>query len=83
MPPVAFPENDGMEGLSTSHDGRGWRVTGEVNDGSGVKPGATGTVRWKPDDYWTFYGAAESVTGSPSGSTPPTLKVSVLPSWME
>lgn len=29
MPPVAFPENDGMEGLSTSHDGRGWRVTGE------------------------------------------------------
>lgn len=40
----------------------GWRVTGEVNDGSGVKPGATGTVRWKPDDHWTFYGAAESVT---------------------
>ena len=39
-----------------------WRVTGEVNDGSGVKPGATGTVRWKPDDHWTFYGTAESVT---------------------
>lgn len=40
----------------------GWRVTGEVNGGSGVKAGATGTVRWKPDDHWTFYGAAESVT---------------------
>ena len=40
----------------------GWRVTGEVNGGSGVKPGVTGTVRWKPDDHWTFYGAAESVT---------------------
>ncbi|HQR58095.1 MAG TPA: poly-beta-1,6 N-acetyl-D-glucosamine export porin PgaA [Azonexus sp.] len=40
----------------------GWRLTGEVNGGSGVKAGATGTVRWKPDDYWTFYGAAESVT---------------------
>lgn len=39
-----------------------WRVTGEVNGGSGVKAGATGTVRWKPDDQWTFYGAAESVT---------------------
>ena len=40
----------------------GWRLTGEVNGGSGVKAGATGTVRWKPDDWWTFYGAAESVT---------------------
>ena len=40
----------------------GWRLTGEVNGGSGVKAGATGTVRWKPDDTWTFYGAAESVT---------------------
>ena len=40
----------------------GWRLTGEVNGGSGVKAGATGTVRWKPDDHWTFYGAAESVT---------------------
>ena len=40
----------------------GWRLTGEVNGGSGVKAGATGTVRWKPDDFWTFYGAAESVT---------------------
>jgi biofilm PGA synthesis protein PgaA len=40
----------------------GWRVTGEVNGGSGVKAGVTGTVRWKPDDHWTFYGAAESVT---------------------
>lgn len=39
-----------------------WRLTGEVNGGSGVKAGATGTVRWKPDDNWTFYGAAESVT---------------------
>jgi biofilm PGA synthesis protein PgaA len=39
-----------------------WRLTGEVNGGSGVKAGATGTVRWKPDDQWTFYGAAESVT---------------------
>mgnify|MGYP000896202382 CR=1 FL=1 len=40
----------------------GWRLTGEVNGGSGVKAGATGTVRWKPDDHWSFYGAAESVT---------------------
>jgi len=40
----------------------GWRVTGEVNGGSGVKAGVTGTVRWKPDDHWTFCGAAESVT---------------------
>ena len=39
-----------------------WRVTGEINDGSGVKPGIAGAVRWKPDDHWTFYGAAESVT---------------------
>jgi biofilm PGA synthesis protein PgaA len=39
-----------------------WRLTGEVNGGSGVKAGATGTVRWRPDDQWTFYGAAESVT---------------------
>jgi len=39
-----------------------WRLTGEVNGGSGVKAGATGTVRWKPDDQWSFYGAAESVT---------------------
>ncbi len=39
-----------------------WRLTGEANGGSGVKAGATGTVRWKPDDHWTFYGAAESVT---------------------
>jgi biofilm PGA synthesis protein PgaA len=39
-----------------------WRVTGEVNGGNGVKAGATGTVRWKPDDQWSFYGAAESVT---------------------
>jgi biofilm PGA synthesis protein PgaA len=40
----------------------GWRLTGEVNGGSGVKPGVSGTVRWTPDDHWTFYGAAESVT---------------------
>jgi len=39
-----------------------WRLTGEVNGGSSVKAGATGTVRWKPDDHWTFYGTAESVT---------------------
>ncbi len=39
-----------------------WRLTGEVNGGNGVKAGATGTVRWKPDDTWTFYGGAESVT---------------------
>ncbi|MBL8417162.1 MAG: poly-beta-1,6 N-acetyl-D-glucosamine export porin PgaA [Dechloromonas sp.] len=39
-----------------------WRLTGEINGGSGVKAGATGTVRWKPDDQWSFYGAAESVT---------------------
>jgi len=39
-----------------------WRLTGEVNGGNGVKAGATGTVRWKPDDTWTFSGAAESVT---------------------
>ena len=39
-----------------------WRLTGEVNGGSGVKAGATGTVRWQPNDHWTFYGAAESVT---------------------
>ncbi|TLD45818.1 MAG: Poly-beta-1,6-N-acetyl-D-glucosamine export protein [Accumulibacter sp.] len=40
----------------------GWRVTGEVNGGSGVKDGFTGTARWKPDDHWTVYGAGESVT---------------------
>ncbi len=39
-----------------------WRLTGEVNGGSGVKAGATGTVRWQPNDHWAFYGAAESVT---------------------
>lgn len=39
-----------------------WRLTGEVNGGSGVKAGATGTVRWRPDDQWSFYGTAESVT---------------------
>ena len=39
-----------------------WRLTGEINGGSGVKAGATGTVRWKPDDNWTFYAGAESVT---------------------
>ncbi len=39
-----------------------WRLTGEINGGSGVKAGTTGTVRWKPDDHWSFYGAAESVT---------------------
>ena len=39
-----------------------WRLTGEVNGGSGIKAGATGTARWQPDDHWTFYGAAESVT---------------------
>ena len=39
-----------------------WRVTGEVNDGSGMKAGVSATARWKADDHWTFYGAAESVT---------------------
>ena len=39
-----------------------WRLSGEINGGSGVKTGATGTVRWQPDDRWSFYGAAESVT---------------------
>ncbi len=39
-----------------------WRLTGEINGGSGVKTGATGTVRWKPDDNWSFYAGAESVT---------------------
>ncbi len=39
-----------------------WRLTGEVNDGSGVKAGLSATARWKADDHWTFYGAAESVS---------------------
>jgi len=39
-----------------------WRLTGEINDGSGVKAGVSATARWKADDHWTFYGAAESVT---------------------
>jgi biofilm PGA synthesis protein PgaA len=39
-----------------------WRLTGEINGGSSLKAGASGTVRWQPDDFWTFYGSAESVT---------------------
>jgi biofilm PGA synthesis protein PgaA len=39
-----------------------WRLTGEVNDGSGEKAGLSATARWKADDHWTFHGAAESVS---------------------
>ena len=49
-------------GIGAEWRWQGWRVTGELNDGSGVKAGLTATARWKADDYWTFYGAAESVT---------------------
>jgi biofilm PGA synthesis protein PgaA len=49
-------------GIGAEWRGRDWRVTGEVNDGSGEKAGLTATARWKADDYWTFYGAAETVT---------------------
>jgi biofilm PGA synthesis protein PgaA len=39
-----------------------WRLTGEVNGGSSVKPGVTGTATWKPSDYWAVYASGESVT---------------------
>jgi biofilm PGA synthesis protein PgaA len=39
-----------------------WRLTGEINGGSNTKPGLTASARWKPDDHWTLYGTAESVT---------------------
>ncbi len=39
-----------------------WRLTGEVNDGSGVKVGATGAARWQINDQFSVYGTAESVT---------------------
>lgn len=39
-----------------------WRLTGEVNGGSDVKAGVSGSARWKPDDHWTLAATAESVT---------------------
>ena len=39
-----------------------WRLTGEVNGGSSVKPGVTGTATWKPSDFWAVYASGESVT---------------------
>jgi biofilm PGA synthesis protein PgaA len=39
-----------------------WRLTGEVNGGSNISAGLSATARWKPNDYWTLFGAAESRT---------------------
>ena len=39
-----------------------WRLAGEINDGSGVKTGATATARWQLNDQFSLYGTAESVT---------------------
>jgi biofilm PGA synthesis protein PgaA len=49
-------------GLGAEWRQREWRLTGEVNGGSGVKTGVTAMVRWRPDDHWTVFGGAESVT---------------------
>lgn len=48
-PDVAFPENDGMEGLAASHDGNGWRVTGENGGVWDCAPARCRTVQAPPD----------------------------------
>ena len=48
-PAVTFPENDGMEGLATSHDGKGWRATGENGGVWDCTPVQCRTVQAPPD----------------------------------